>query len=47
LPVVEYITPETFADLGQKAKAMGFKKVASGPFVRSSYHAREMAEMFE
>ena len=26
------------------AKAMGFQKVASGPFVRSSYHARDMAE---
>ena len=24
----------------------GFQKVASGPFVRSSYHAREMAELF-
>jgi lipoic acid synthetase len=47
LPVVEYIRPEVFADLGAQAKAMGFKKVASGPFVRSSYHAREMAETFE
>ena len=47
LPVVEYITPEVFAELGKQAKAMGFKKVASGPFVRSSYHAREMAESFE
>jgi lipoic acid synthetase len=47
LPVVEYIRPEVFAELGAQAKAMGFKKVASGPFVRSSYHAREMAETFE
>ncbi len=47
LPVVEYITPEAFAEWGKLAKSMGFKKVASGPFVRSSYHAREMAEMFE
>ena len=46
LPVVRYIPPEEFAFLGQKAKDMGFKQVASGPFVRSSYHAREMAEMF-
>jgi lipoic acid synthetase len=44
---VEYIRPEVFAELGSKAKTMGFKKVASGPFVRSSYHAREMAETFE
>ncbi len=46
LPVVRYIPPEEFAELGQQAKSMGFKKVASGPFVRSSYHARDMAESF-
>jgi lipoic acid synthetase len=46
LPVVRYIPPEEFAFLGRTAKSMGFKQVASGPFVRSSYHAREMAEMF-
>ena len=46
LPVVRYIPPEEFEFLGQKSKAMGFKKVASGPFVRSSYHARDMAESF-
>jgi lipoic acid synthetase len=47
LPVVRYIPPEEFAALGQAAKSLGFKQVASGPFVRSSYHAREMAEMFD
>ena len=46
LPVVRYIPPEEFNWLGEKAKQMGFKKVASGPFVRSSYHARDMAESF-
>lgn len=46
LPVVRYVPPEEFASLGEKAKRMGFKKVASGPFVRSSYHARDMAESF-
>jgi lipoic acid synthetase len=46
LPVVRYIPPEQFAELGRAAKALGFKQVASGPFVRSSYHAREMAEMY-
>lgn len=46
LPVVRYVTPEEFAILGKQAKTMGFKKVASGPFVRSSYHARDMAESF-
>jgi lipoic acid synthetase len=46
LPVVRYISPDEFADLGRLAKNMGFNRVASGPFVRSSYHAREMAEDF-
>jgi lipoic acid synthetase len=46
LPVVKYVPPEEFAMLGERAKSMGFKKVASGPFVRSSYHARDMAESF-
>ena len=44
LPVVRYIPPDEFDWLGEKAKAMGFAQVASGPFVRSSYHAREMAD---
>ncbi|MDZ4851817.1 MAG: lipoyl synthase [Pirellulaceae bacterium] len=46
LPVVRYIPPDEFSELGRLAKQMGFKQVASGPFVRSSYHAREMAELF-
>lgn len=46
LPVVRYITPAEFEELGEIAKSLGFKKVASGPFVRSSYHARDMAESF-
>lgn len=46
LPVVRYVPPEEFAVLGQQAKDLGFRKVASGPFVRSSYHARDMAESF-
>ena len=32
-------------ELGDLARSMGFAKVASGPLVRSSYHAREMAEV--
>jgi lipoic acid synthetase len=46
LPVVRYIPPSEFQMLGEAARQMGFKKVASGPFVRSSYHARDMAEMY-
>ena len=44
LPVARYVTPQEFVELGQLAHGMGFQSVASGPFVRSSYHAREMAE---
>jgi lipoic acid synthetase len=44
LSVDRYVTPAEFEELGEVAKQMGFKKVASGPFVRSSYHARDMAE---
>jgi len=44
LPVVRYVPPDEFEELGSVARTMGFKKVASGPFVRSSYHARDMAE---
>ena len=44
LPVVRYVPPEEFDELATIARDMGFKKVASGPFVRSSYHARDMAE---
>lgn len=39
LPVVRYVTPDEFAELGERAKSLGFDKVASGPMVRSSYHA--------
>lgn len=39
LPVVEFVPPERFARLGELARAMGFLHVASGPLVRSSYHA--------
>ncbi len=43
LPVTRYLPPEEFTELGWAARSMGFLQVASGPFVRSSYHAREMA----
>jgi lipoic acid synthetase len=44
LPVERYVPPEEFETLGAIARGMGFKQVASGPLVRSSYHARDMAE---
>ena len=42
-PVVEYVTPEQFDDYRKQGLAMGFTEVSSGPFVRSSYRAEEMA----
>ena len=39
LPVDRFVHPTEFDELGAAAKAMGFKHVASGPLVRSSYHA--------
>ncbi len=39
LPVLRYVTPETFAMYKEEGLKMGFKEVASGPMVRSSYHA--------
>ena len=41
LPVVEFVRPDRFAALGDRARAMGFVHVASGAMVRSSYHADE------
>jgi lipoic acid synthetase len=41
LPVVEYVSPAKFEAYGKQARALGFVHVASGPMVRSSYHAEE------
>ena len=41
LPVKEYITPEKFQECQLHAEGMGFKYVASGPLVQSSYKAGE------
>ena len=43
LPVERYVPPEEFDEIGELARKLGFRFVASGPFVRSSYHAGEMA----
>ncbi len=42
LPVSRYLSPEEFDDWRENALKMGFSEVASGPFVRSSYHAKEL-----
>jgi lipoic acid synthetase len=41
LPVVEYVTPERFDEWKEVALSKGFRHVASGPLVRSSYHAAD------
>ncbi|WP_075096918.1 lipoyl synthase [Planctomyces sp. SH-PL14] len=43
LPVERYVPPEEFDLIGEQCRKLGFTMVASGPFVRSSYHAGEMA----
>jgi len=42
LPVARFVPPEEFAQWRREALEMGFDGVAAGPFVRSSYHAKEM-----
>lgn len=41
LPVVKFVTPDQFDAYGEIARAKGFEYVASGPLVRSSYHAAD------
>jgi lipoyl synthase len=41
LPVLEYIRPEVFELYKEIAEQKGFEYVASGPLVRSSYHAAD------
>ncbi|EQD73492.1 lipoyl synthase [mine drainage metagenome] len=43
LPVTHYWAPEVFEQLGEDARRLGFSQVASGPLVRSSYHAESQA----
>jgi len=44
LPVLRYVTPEEFKHFEEVGLAMGFDNVASGPMVRSSYHAELQAK---
>ncbi|MBI3878297.1 MAG: lipoyl synthase [Verrucomicrobia bacterium] len=43
LPVVEFVLPAKFAEYQRVAEGMGFLHVASGPLVRSSYHADDFS----
>ena len=44
LPVERFVPPEEFEDWRKVALKIGFQQVASGPFVRSSYHAKDLFE---
>lgn len=44
LPVDRYVHPDEFDRLGELGQALGFSHVASGPMVRSSYHADQQAK---
>ena len=43
MPIVCYLPPTEFDELGRLARGLGFADVARGPFVRSSYHADDIA----
>jgi lipoic acid synthetase len=43
MPVKRFVTPDQFQYFGKLAREMGFTQVASGPMVRSSYHAELQA----
>ncbi|HEY3217041.1 MAG TPA: lipoyl synthase [Candidatus Eisenbacteria bacterium] len=43
LPVIEYVHPDKFRWWGARALELGFENCASGPLVRSSFHADELA----
>ncbi|NQU06099.1 MAG: lipoyl synthase [Calditrichaeota bacterium] len=47
LPVEKFVTPEEFEDLADFARTIGFEHVASGPLVRSSYHAEEARKIYK
>jgi len=47
LPVKRYVSPDEFAGYKVIAEQLGFKQVASGPLVRSSYHADLQAQGHE
>jgi lipoic acid synthetase len=44
LAIASFVTPEQFDSYKQAGRRLGFKAVVAGPFVRSSYHAREVYE---
>ena len=46
-PVARYLDPGEFDALADRARALGFRHVASGPLVRSSFRAADLAPLLE
>lgn len=44
MEIVNFVPPQRFEMLETRARALGFREVYSGPYVRSSYHALEVME---
>ena len=44
-PVARYLEPLEFAELGAEARSLGFRRVESGPLVRSSFHADRLHDL--
>jgi len=47
LPVERFVPPEEFERWREEARKIGFVEIASGPFVRSSYHAKELFQRLD
>jgi lipoic acid synthetase len=47
LPVKRFVPPEEFEHWREEARKIGFVEIASGPFVRSSYHAKELFQRLD
>jgi len=47
LPVERFVPPEEFERWREEARGIGFAEIASGPFVRSSYHAKELFQRLD
>jgi len=45
LPITEYVTPAAFKSIEEEASSMGFRYIACGPFVRTSYRAQRILEL--
>lgn len=47
VPVARFVPPAEFGEIAEEARGLGFRAVAAGPFVRSSYNAAEVYEAID